>query len=452
MRLAWFTPWPPEPTGVAGRSFEVTQVLASRGHAIDVFVDRTAVSVEERWPDREPVAGEIRPQSAHDFIWRHHRQQYDLVVYQLGNSVAHGFLWPYLLRYPGLTILHDSHLHHSRGATLITPASADAYRAAFAADHPDVNPDVAELAVAGFDGAYHYYWPMTASAIRRSRAVGVHVRSVVGSLRDAHPDVPIEYVALGEGRQHVAGDDERNRTRQRLGIPPGRTLFGLFGGLTIDKRVPLVLDAFVRLRRLTPHVHLLLGGRPDPALGLDDRIDATVGDAVTLATDLDDDAFEDAVAAVDVSLNLRWPTARETSGPWLRALAAARATVTLDLVHQAHLPALDPQTWMARPGGATHPPITVAIDILDEAHSLGLAMARLAADADLRARLGQAARAWWTREHTLTRMADDYERIMQTARHSTTGTAPLPEELRPDPLTHTRALVGPFGELTCTLF
>src|SRR6185312_6461911 len=30
------------------------------------------------------------------------------------------------------------------------------------------------------------------------------------------------------------------------------------------------------------------------------------------------------LAACDVSINLRWPTAREMSGPWLRALAAGR--------------------------------------------------------------------------------------------------------------------------------
>ena len=35
-----------------------------------------------------------------------------------------------------------------------------------------------------------------------------------------------------------------------------------------------------------------------------------------------DEELTDHLAACDVSLNLRWPTARETSGPWLRALAA----------------------------------------------------------------------------------------------------------------------------------
>ena len=44
------------------------------------------------------------------------------------------------------------------------------------------------------------------------------------------------------------------------------------------------------------------------------------------------------LAACDVSLNLRWPTAREVSGPWLRALAAG----TPDVAIVAVVPMPDP--------------------------------------------------------------------------------------------------------------
>ena len=49
--------------------------------------------------------------------------------------VTHDYLWPYLFRYPGLTVLHDAHLHHARAALLRT-RRADDYRAEFAANHP----------------------------------------------------------------------------------------------------------------------------------------------------------------------------------------------------------------------------------------------------------------------------------------------------------------------------
>jgi glycosyltransferase involved in cell wall biosynthesis len=318
VRLAWFTPWPPQTSGIAGRSVEVTRVLADRGWAIDVFVDRPLVPSARPAADAEARAGEVRVQSAHDFLWRRHRQQHDLVVYQLGNSTAHNFIWPYLLRYPGLVVLHDAHLHHSRGAALITPGSAQGYRAAFAADHPDVAGEVSELAVAGFDGSYYFLWPMVRSAVLAARAVGVHARGAVRTLQPVHPGVLVDYLALGMGRDRLPGADEQQQARRTLGITGDALVFGVFGGLTADKRVPQVLKAFARLRRLTPRAHLLLAGTPDPRLGLPRLIEeAGLSAHVSLASGLDDDQFERALSAVDVSLNLRWPTARETSGPWL---------------------------------------------------------------------------------------------------------------------------------------
>jgi hypothetical protein len=70
--------------------------------------------------------------------------------------------------------------------------------------------------------------------------------------------------------------------------------------------------------------------------------------------------------------------------------------------------------------------VTVAIDILDEDHSLRLAMRRLAGDAALRATLGAAARRYWQREHSLEKAAADYRRVMALA-----GARPVPRPALP---------------------
>ena len=118
MRLAWFTPWPPDASGIAGRSAEIVPLLAARGHGIDVFVDERRVPVARSGAEA-PSPGQVRVQSAHDFVWRAARGQYDLPVYQLGNSRLHEFIWPYLFGWPGLAVLHDARLHHARGRALL---------------------------------------------------------------------------------------------------------------------------------------------------------------------------------------------------------------------------------------------------------------------------------------------------------------------------------------------
>ncbi|HEX6463196.1 MAG TPA: hypothetical protein VFZ98_02030, partial [Vicinamibacterales bacterium] len=89
--------------------------------------------------------------------------------------------------------------------------------------------------------------------------------------------------------------------------------------------------------------------------------------------------------------------------------------------------------------------VCVAIDILDEDHSLRLAMRRLATDATLRARLGRAAREYWMREHSVDAMADDYERTSRDAAARPDPVVALPPHMRDPGDGWLRALIRPFG-------
>jgi hypothetical protein len=128
VRIAWFSPWPPQRSGVAGRSAELVPLLASRGHAIDVFVDGARIPTSPGL-DAAPSRGDVRVLNAHEFVWRHRKGYYDVCVYQVGNSHLHRHIWPYLFRYPGLAVLHDGRVHHARAEALLSADHADDYRA-----------------------------------------------------------------------------------------------------------------------------------------------------------------------------------------------------------------------------------------------------------------------------------------------------------------------------------
>jgi glycosyltransferase involved in cell wall biosynthesis len=407
MRLAWFSPMPPVPSGIAACSSDLVCELRKR-HDIDVYTDES------------PLARAPGISSAHEFVTRHRLNPYDLTVYQVGNSSHHDYLWPYLFRYPGLAVLHDAHLHHARAAALLRTKRRDDYRAEFAANHPGVVSDLAELAVAGFDNHLYYSWPMTRLVVEASRLTAVHASPLARQLEEELPHAAVTSIRLAHGEP--LGEDRIRRARSRIRakhrIRDDDVVFGVFGGLTPEKRVPQVLDAIAAILPYAPSAHLLLAGAAahhyDVAADVRAR---TLGGRTTITGYLDTEAeLTDCIAACDVSLNLRWPTAREMSGPWLRALAAGRPTITIDLEHMADVPALDPRTWRAMPGsGMRDPgsdPVTVAIDILDEDHSLRAAMRRLASDPALRATIGVAGRRYWEREHSMPHMLEDYERIL----------------------------------------
>ena len=435
-RLAWFSPMPPVATGVAACSADLVSAL-SRTHQVDVFVD-------------EPVAKVASgTRSAHEFIWRHRQHPYDLTVYQLGNSSHHDYQWAYLCRYPGLAVLHDVHLHHARAAALLRARRAADYRVELAWNHPDASPDLAELAIAGFDSHMYYDWPMTRLVASSSRVVAVHSEALAERLRQEVPSARVRTVALGHGT--LLSDAEvrtaSDRARSLYGIDPQAVVMGCFGGLSPDKRVPQILAAFSAIRPYVPTAHLLLAG--DVPRHYDLRQDIERRDlksSVTVTGYLESDAaFTDAIAACDIALNLRWPTAREISGPWLRCLAAGKATVITDLSHLSGVPTIDPRTW--RPTTA-EPPCAVAIDILDEDHSLRLALRRLSTDPTLRQTLGEAARAYWQEHHSIATMVDGYRHLIDDAIREPVvpGILPtLPAHLGDDGGRTLDRLLEPFG-------
>jgi hypothetical protein len=134
---------------------------------------------------------------------------------------------------------------------------------------------------------------------------------------------------------------------------------------------------------------------------------------------VDDDEFGSYLAAADVCLCLRWPSAHETSAAWLRCLAAARPTVITDLAMTAGIPRIDARRWLEigtrRDDGSRREPICVSVDLLDEIRAIELALAHLAGDGSLRERLGRNARDWWARRHTLGHMQLDYEAAIERA-------------------------------------
>lgn len=426
-RLAWFAPLPPARSGIAQYNRELLPSLAT-SHQVDAFVDGPPQSF--RSPDDS-----IAVFSAFDFLWKNRERPYDLVVYQLGNAPCHDYMWAYLVRYPGLVVLHDGQLHHARGRMLLQQYQPrpDDYRREFWFNHPDARKGVAELGVMGLLGSLTYLWPMVRIAVEASRCVLVHNEWLAGELAEAHPQVPVQVVEMGVPAPQPR-PDARSRIRSRYGIPDATVVLTSFGKITPEKRVREAIRVFAALPELHQRVCFLLAGetvdyydmaREAASLGITGR--------VSVAGYVSDDEIDDYLAASDVCLCMRWPSSRETSASWLRCLAAGKPTISTDLVHTIDVPTMDPRSWTVLAGlnrraveGETMldtRPVGVSIDILDESHSLKLAMRRLATDAALRSTLGSNARDLWASRFRLESMAAGYATAIEHAlRASIPGT------------------------------
>jgi glycosyltransferase involved in cell wall biosynthesis len=407
MRLAWFAPLPPVRSGVASINAELVPPLAQE-FAIDCY--------------DEP--------RAHDFIWQNRRAPYDLVVYQLGNATCHDFVWAYLARFPGLVVVHDPKLHHARARQLLQAGRADDYRREFRYDEPSARPDVAEYAVEGLGGPIYYLWSMLRVVMNTARLVAVHNEWIAADLRSAFPETPIEAIHLGVSAVD-ARDVNREVMRATIGYPQRAVVFAAFGKITSEKRIVPIIRALRTLVVEGIDARLLLVGDASDYPALSAEIAASaIADRIHVTGFVDDEAIGAYLAAADVCLCLRWPTAQEASASWLQCLAARRPTVISDLAHTVDVPES----------------VALRVDLADEQQSLKSVMTRLARDARLRRDLSRIGHAYWATRHTVAVMVDDYRRIIRRAAALPAPVvSDLPSHFTKDYSEPTRAIARQFG-------
>jgi glycosyltransferase involved in cell wall biosynthesis len=286
-------------------------------------------------------------------------------VYELDDTPAHAFIWPYLLHDGGVLRLRTLTLHDSRAAGLLREQRAHDYVAEFAFNHgpwPGRRRAVPP--------AYPGNWPMLRVPLLAARLVVVSHPSTAAALERAHPEARVRVAATGVQELQVPRHVRRTPVT--------------FGAIPTDRLDP-IRRAMARARQS--------------------------GAAAELA---DDTSPERLLRDADVIVSLPRSPLGEPLGPALSAMAAGKPVIVLETATTADWPALDPQTWRPR-GLSTAAPIAVSIDPRDEEHSLVLAIRRLSTDAALRAELGEAAHGWWRTHATPRHAAEDWERILAEA-------------------------------------
>ena len=442
-RLAWFTPTDPSRPGLARYSADLIARLREQ-FEIDLYVGtRPSPSADDR----------SRLFDAHDFVWKHLRSPYDLTVYELADSPSFSFVRPYLVRYPGLVVLHDDRLHRSGAHALAEGPQGDQYRLEFEYNHPDANPGIPELGVAGLLGLAGDLWPMRRVVLESALMLLVDNAWRARALQDEMSHDRIAIVEWGVTKPRLR-PEARAEIRGRYGIPNDAVVFASFGEASARRRTSHILDSMSALSENS--TYFMACGDVAPgydvrtealALGMTDRF-VGVGQVGT-------DMFFDYVAAVDVCICLQWPDTFAAVADWLNCLAAGRPTIITDLSDRVDIAALDPRDWHVRNSGrrgsgaadSTAEPACVSIDILDEHHSLRLAIGRLSHDQGLRETIGAGGKRLWERRFRFDRLATDLERMITQALDMRIGevSGDFPVHLLRDGTNRVKTLLAPFG-------
>jgi glycosyltransferase involved in cell wall biosynthesis len=330
VKVAYYSPLPPERTGISEYS---ALLLPALGRRVEIEVAR-----------------------------RGHDPRADIAVYHIGNNpAAHDWIVDALRRRPGVVVLHDFVLHHLvAGMTLARGDQAGYLRAM---QHEHGLPGWL-LALGLLEGTVPMIWeqrpedfPLAGEVLSLADALVVHSGYVERLAREAGYEgrlwrIPMAAWPLPEGPA------ER---------PAGGPVFASFGHHNASKRVPQLVEAFRLARERLPEARLLLVGSLGERYAL-----PQLPEGAEHVDYVDEDRLWALMRGADVHVSLRFPTMGETSGSVVRSLSLAKPLVVSDVGWFAELP--DSAALKVAPGPDEVEALAAAlVRAVEEAPALGAA-------------------------------------------------------------------------------
>lgn len=380
MKLDYVSPLPPVRSGIADYSLDLLPHLAALADVRLIRLEGQPVdpAIERSWPmaDMRETGADGR-----------------LPLYQMGNNRYHIAVLDLAMRLPGVLTLHDVVLHHLLLDLTLgrnEPSGFWDYKARLTRDHGWMG-EAAALAKRwnAWGDAPIFELPAHRALLRRQRGVLVHSEWAAAFLDEEELDVPVRAVPMGIPLPAAADEAAGRELRCRFGLPLDQPVLGSFGFQTPIKRTVSAVRALAAPG--LEAVHLLIVGEAAPVMDLEGEARrAGVADRVHVTGFVTFEDFEAAIAAVDLCLNLRYPTAGETSASLLRVLAAGRPAIVSDFAQFADLPLeIAPRV----PLGAEEPEALAAL------------LRHLLADPDRLRSMGGAAREYVRSRHDPARAA-----------------------------------------------
>jgi glycosyltransferase involved in cell wall biosynthesis len=372
MRVAYYSPMPPERSGIADYS----------AHLLPALSERIEVEVVRRGRKR-PVRGT------------------DLALYHVGNNPdAHGWIVDALRRrpsgQPSVVVLHDFVLHHLVAGLTIGRRDGHGYLDAMEREGGVVGRllghGVLDKRIPPLWESRPEEFHLAGEVLDLATGLIVHSRYVEERARGAGYEGSVWRIP------HPAWE-----------VPPvspakveGSPLIGSFGNVNASKRIPQLLEAFARLRRERPEARLLLVGAVSPGFDLDRRLQrlGLSDQGIVREAYVQEDRLWSLMAACDVCVSLRSPTMGETSGSVIRQLSLGKPVIVSDV------------GWFSELSNEVA--LKVPVDA-SETETLYAALELLARDQGVREAMSETATELVRREHDLGRVADLYAAALEQA-------------------------------------
>ncbi len=373
--LGLVSPLPPQYSGVADYSADMLRALRKLV-PVTAFVPPELLSAVRQHIDGPVLNIEQLPGLVC-------KGDVDAVLYEVGNSAFHHFQLPYLSAVPGVVELHDGTLHGLIYSLTLKKGDSQGYLHELSYAHDLLGREHAADVVEGRAQPGLYELTVNRRCVNDAVGMIVHNQWTATSVYAHGTGLPVEMIPHPVTRSESAAYLDRQAARAALGIPAEALVLATFGRLAPSKRLDVIANAFARLLREVPQARLYWIGELEletDAFKLPGLLqELGIAEATHITGYAERSRFVQYMAATDIGLNLRYPSAGETSGTLVRLLSAGIPTITSNIGAFAEIP--DDCCWK------------VDVDDLEEELLLRY-LRRLATDLPLRLAMSANARSF----------------------------------------------------------
>lgn len=325
-KIAMFTPLPPMESGIADYSADIIKGL-SKYFEIDVYIDNYKAE------DLEIAGVQIMPVSK----FKKNHALYDRIVYQVGNSLFHEYMFPYIKKYQGIVVLHDYNLRNVLEAMYLYKNNQPEQFSQMLLE--DLTAEAVNDYTNNLNKEYLQKYEINGFVTNYASRIIVHSIYAKRKLLEKNISHNVNVIA-----HYVMIDDnhpEWKKIKAELGIADNKMIFAAFGHVHANKRVIPILKALKKIKEEYADFHFYFVGKLDKSIKEEfeqEVAENELQDFVTVTGYTTLEEFQLYMDAADVCLNLRYPYNGESNASFMRLLGKGKCTIVNKIGSFAEVP------------------------------------------------------------------------------------------------------------------